>query len=99
MVNIMVLKGIIVNKRVLVECTTAVCTVCVHSFPIFIFLVVDCGNPLPLEGATVRSHNSTTFGSNVTYVCNNDGMIKQRTCLASGRWSDMGITCGECKKC
>ena len=58
------------------------------------FSVLDCGEPPPLENASIRSQNGTVFGSNVTYECS-DKSVKQRTCLASGNWSNVGSTCGE----
>ena len=56
-------------------------------------IVVDCGSPPPLENATINSQNSTVWGSNITYMCDEDNSIKQRTCQASGNWSYEDIRC------
>ena len=61
-------------------------------------IVVDCGNPPLLENATISFESGTSFGSNVTYVCNEDKSIKQRTCQASGNWSNEDIRCCKCQK-
>lgn len=70
---------------------------CIIIIPLPSPTVVDCGDPPSLENATIRSQSGTTFGSNVTYICNEDESIKQRTCLTSGKWSNIGIKCGKFK--
>ena len=63
------------------------------SFHHIFSIVVDCGSPPPLKNATISSQNGTVLGSNVTYVCDEDNSIKQRTCQASGNWSSEDIRC------
>ena len=57
--------------------------------------VVDCGPPPTLTNADLQ-FSSTVFQSVVTYSCN-EGFIptssQNRTCLASGLWSEADITC------
>ena len=66
----------------------------IQLYVFFIIIAVDCGSPPPLENATICSYKSgTIFGSNITYVCDEDNSIKQRTCQASGKWSNEDIRC------
>ena len=62
------------------------------------YIVVDCGSPPALENTTISSQSGTVWGSNVTYVCDEDNSIKQRTCQASGNWSSEDIRCCKFQK-
>ena len=58
---------------------------------------MDCGTaPGVVNGAIVPSR-LTTFGQTATYICNSgytaQGVVRTRTCLANGQWSESDLVC------
>ena len=67
---------------------------------LYIHTVIDCGSPPTLDNGQIGMQNTTTFGSMVTYECNenyffDDGTKPSRTCLSSGEWSNEDIRCSK----
>ena len=63
--------------------------------PFILYAAVDCGGlPNPANGQVMA--NTTTFGSNAMYRCNNGYTLSgsaTRNCLADARWSGTEPTC------
>ncbi|KAM3611282.1 uncharacterized protein V6R79_016076 [Siganus canaliculatus] len=65
--------------------------------------VVDCGRPRSPEGAALQTYSRTTYGSVVTFVC--DEGFKWRSgqnssvCGADGTWSGATLVCEDVDEC
>ena len=68
---------------------------CMSHYRLFIFLVINCGDPgTPSNGS--RNGSVFTFGGTVRYRCNHGYKLSgssNRTCEASGRWSGNQTDC------
>ena len=68
--------------------------------PLTIHTAIDCGSPPAPDNGRIVMLNMTTFGSMVTYECNENyffgnGTEPSRTCESSGEWSNEDIQCSK----
>ena len=61
------------------------------------FTVVDCGTAPGVVNGALDNPGDTSFGQTAMYTCDNgytsQGVLRTRTCLANGQWSESDLVC------